>query len=300
MLSRMTMTDIYLVPYHSEPGLHLEGSTGQFKVVEEAILADEWPYDNGDDPSFYVARRGGPLTWGVCRQQVRNSIGNGSIVVYFSFTSHGSKNRYRLSAVATVSDKLDRGDVYNDERLRQHRDLYLNVLVWPGTKSWDYDESDREENARHSDWLWRIAVHGKSKEAFQHRQRRAYKRAQFDGGEVELARNYILFSGASDETYIAPDPPRVATARKGRHERWTDKELRRLTVKLAGKETKSGRHHLRTENRSGRNVHPVIRFNLPLEEAIKWRKNLICALMRRSATEIALRKQSHSGKARGS
>lgn len=294
------MTDIYLVPYHSEPRKHLEGSSGHFRVVEEAIIADEWPYDNGDDPSFYVARKGGPLTWGVCRQQVRNSIEIGGIVVFFSYTSHGSKIQYRLSAVATVADKLDRGDVYNDERLSRHRDLYLNVLVGPGTQGWDYEESDREEAARHSDWLWRIAVHGKSKDAFRRQHRRAYKEAHFDDGEVELAKNYVLFSGASDETYIAPVPPRVAAARKGRHERWADKELRRLTVKLAGKETKSGRHHLRTENRSGRNVHPVIHFNLPLEEAIKWRQNLACALMRRSATEIALRKQSHSGKARGS
>jgi hypothetical protein len=53
------MTSIYLVPYHSEPGRHLKGSAGQFAVVEKAIAAGAWPYDNGDDPAFYVARKGG-------------------------------------------------------------------------------------------------------------------------------------------------------------------------------------------------------------------------------------------------
>jgi hypothetical protein len=110
------MTAVYLVPYHSEPGLHLDGCAGQFATVENAIVAGEWPYDNGDDPSFYVARNGGPLTWGVCRQDVRNSIESGSIVVFFSYTSRHDKVRYRLSAVATVADNVDRRTVFTDPR----------------------------------------------------------------------------------------------------------------------------------------------------------------------------------------
>jgi hypothetical protein len=65
-------------------------------LLEKAIIDGEWPYDNGDDPSFYVARRGGLLTWGVCRQDVRNSIEPGSIVVFFAYTSKDGAVYYRL------------------------------------------------------------------------------------------------------------------------------------------------------------------------------------------------------------
>ena len=164
------MTSIYLAPYHSQPGLHSNGSAGQFAVVEKAIHAREWPYDNGDDPSFYVARKGGPLTWGVCRQDVRNAITIGSIVVFFSFTSESHEICYRLSAIATVADKLDRRAVYSDGRFAERRHTYLNVLIKAGTCGWQYDESDRERRAQHyPDWLWRISVHGKNKEPFQSR-----------------------------------------------------------------------------------------------------------------------------------
>jgi hypothetical protein len=87
------MTDIYLVPYHSlrPESRILAACSGQFARVERAIMAAEWPYDNGDDPSFYVARRyGGPLTWGVCRPDVRSTIQTGSIVVFLKKT--GTRN----------------------------------------------------------------------------------------------------------------------------------------------------------------------------------------------------------------
>jgi len=42
--------------------------------VETAIRDAEWPYDNGDDPSFHMARKSGRLTWGVCRKGLRNAI----------------------------------------------------------------------------------------------------------------------------------------------------------------------------------------------------------------------------------
>lgn len=276
----MNKTAIYLVPYHSEPGLHLNGASGQFAVVEKAIAAGEWPYDNGDDPSFYVARKGGPLTWGVCRQDVRNAMKPGSVVVFFSFTAQNRSVLYRLSAVATVADKLDRPAFYKDVRFREHRDLYLNVLVRPMTGGWEYDESDRERKARHSDWLWRIAVHGREKQPFQVRHKKTYKAGQFNRSEVPLAKNYIVFSAAGDETCIPPAPPQVATATRGRHEKWTDEELRSLTIDVAGAMTRNGRNHLRTTNRSGRNLHPEIRFDLPSDQARAWRRNLISVLMK--------------------
>ena len=281
--AQLNMTAIYLVPYHSQPGLHLNGAAGQFAVVESAIVGGEWPYDNGDDPSFYVARQGGPLTWGVCRQDLRNEIKIGSIVVFFSFTRKGLKTMYRLSGVATVADRLDRRAVFSDRRLRRHRHLYLNVLVRPQGKGWEYDEGDREQKARHSDWLWRIAVHGKRKEPFQVRHKKIYKTGQLSNNSVRLATNYVVFSTAADETYILPTPPEVAIAASGKHEKWTDDELRALTVALAGATTKNGRDYLRAANPTGRNVHRQIRLDLPPDEALEWRSSLISALRMRNA-----------------
>jgi hypothetical protein len=44
----------------------------------------DWPYDIGDDPSFYAMRKsGGQLSWGICRQDVRNSLCPGDIVAFF-------------------------------------------------------------------------------------------------------------------------------------------------------------------------------------------------------------------------
>ena len=76
-------TDVYLFAYHSETRNNFKECSGQFEVVERAIEADPWPYDNGDDPSFYIAKHGGRLTLGVCRQDSRNPLpapaaGNGA------------------------------------------------------------------------------------------------------------------------------------------------------------------------------------------------------------------------------
>ncbi|MGC1187787.1 MAG: hypothetical protein WA871_10375 [Candidatus Acidiferrales bacterium] len=276
-------TAIYLVCYHSEPGLHLDGSSGQFAIVENAILAGEWPYDNGDDPSFHIARRGGPLTWGVCRQELRNSIKPGSIVVFFSFMPRTQRIRYRLTAAATVTDTLDRRVIFADPRFRDYRDLYLNLLIKPTKDGWRYGENDRERDARHKDWLWRIAIHGRRKESFKSRNRKIYSSGRFADGDVLIAANYILFSPKRTETYIATNPPKVAeaTKEKGATEIWSDSELRRLTVEKAGSNLDSGRDYLRVPNLSGRNVHRQIRFTLPSEEAVTWRQSLISALRSR-------------------
>jgi hypothetical protein len=104
----MKKTDVYFVPYHSNPRQDFNGCSGQYAVVERAINQTGWPYDNGDDPSFYAQHQGALLTWGVCRQQIRNAIRPGSIVVFFSFTGEGCTTCYRMAAVVTVAEKLDR------------------------------------------------------------------------------------------------------------------------------------------------------------------------------------------------
>ncbi|MGA3053865.1 MAG: hypothetical protein ABSD63_06635 [Candidatus Korobacteraceae bacterium] len=278
----MKKTSIYLVCFHSETQ-NLNGSRSQFATVERAIKNQEWPYDNGDDPSFYVARRRGRLTWGVCRQDLRNSLPKNSVVVFFSFTSM-SKDRfvYRLCAVATVDDKVDHRAVYRNAILRGKR--YINVLIRPEKGGWRYDETDRPRPGRHSDWLWRIADHrGFTGKVFKSRYRKVYEDEWFSERtlktrDLKLGNNYIVFSGLTGRTFISAKPPIVATAKKGKHEVWNNAELKRLTVDTASQLLKSQRDYLRVVNSSGRNVHRQIRFEMESDEVTRWRASLISAL----------------------
>jgi hypothetical protein len=278
-------TAIYPVCFHSQGADSLVGCERQFLVVERAIQNHEWPYDNGDDPSFYVARRGGPLTWGVCRQDLRNSIARGSIVVFFSFTPLiQGEVLYRLCAVETVADKLDHRAVHRDRRFSRFRGLYLNTLIAPETGGWRYDETDRHPKQRHNDWLWRIADHrGMTQGEFDTKYNAIYRDERIPHGAADsakplLADNFILFTNPPDRAYISPNPPEVAIAVKGQHEEWFNRRLRTLTVGTAAAFLKSGRDYLRVANSSGRNVHRQLRFDMPSNEAGQWRDALIAAL----------------------
>ena len=276
---------VYLVCFHSESDGSLENAGGQFLRVEESIRAGEWPYDNGDDPSFYVARMGGPLTWGVCRQDLRNSICRGSVVVFFSFSSLGrSRFLYRLCAVSTVIDKVDVRAVYSDRRFSEFRDSYINCLIRPERNGWRHDESNRDKSQSHDDWLWRIADHrGCSKKKFETTHRGVYKsdvisKEAMTSGELTLADNYVVLASAWPLAYMPRNPPEVAIARVGGHEKWNNKILRQLTVGQAARCLPNGRDYLRCINSSNRNVHRQIRFTMSEEEVILWRRELICAL----------------------
>ncbi len=282
------MTGVYLVPYRSFPQTnHLVAASGRFACVGRAIVANEWPYDNGDDPSFFAARRDrGPLTWGVCRQDVRNNIQPGSICVFFAFTRDRGKTRYRMSAVATVSETLDRRVVFQDRRFRGM--TYINVLIRPDGNGWVYDENDRPAGDRHEDWLWRIAAHGATgKSEFDADARNAHilDNGHFMDGDVEIARNYVVFSKRPDETYISPHPPLVATAKNGAHERWNTDELKCLTVCVAACRHPKKRVFLRSKG-SGY-VHRQLTFELPVGEAVQWRRLLIATLCRKSVPGAA-------------
>jgi hypothetical protein len=285
MRADVNTTAIYLVCFHSEKPKSFEGSKRQYREVETAIDHDEWPYDNGDDPSFYVARQGGRLTWGVCRQDLRSAIAKDSIVVFFSFTPL-PKNEilYRLCAVATVDDKLDHRAVQRDHRLSQFRHLYINGLITPENVGWRYDETDRRSSQRHKDWLWRIACHrGVKQEKFNKAYADIYDYGRFSDAalasrKLQLAENYVVFSSPPDRAFISPNPPEVALAAKGEHERWMDQKLQEMTVGTAAALLKSRRDYLRVANKSGRNVHRQIRFEMVADEASRWRDELIAAL----------------------
>lgn len=278
-------TAIYLVCFHSEKPESLEGLCRPFLTVEAANRDGEWPYDNGDDPSFWVARRGGPLTWGVCRQDLRNAIRNGSMVAFFSFAPlSDGRILYRLCGVTTVAEKVDLRALHSEKRFARFRRSYSNALIKRYAQGWRYDESDRRPSQRHQDWLWRIADHqGMSQKEFNARYAAVYRKGWFSdaalaNGRLKLATNYVVFSTGGREAYISHDPPEVAIAHKGQHERWTNRIVQSLTVATAAKYLKSRRDYLRVANSSGRNVHRQIRFEMPADQAIIWREELIAAL----------------------
>ncbi len=277
-----SQTNIFLLPYHSEPDQDIADARGRFEIVERAIIAGEFPYDNGDDPSFYVERHGGRLTWGVCRPNVRSQLKVGDIAVFFSFTTVEPDSRYvlyRLSAVATVEAKLDHRAPFSDPRLKGSE--YINTLIRPEGFWWKYDETDRREQARHGDWFWRIADRqGNTQERFNELlfarvcKEGGFADAHVKSGVVRLAGNYILFSNEADKTLVAPVPPDVAVAEKGHIEQWNHQTLRRLTVGTAADHGK--RDHLRTLGQG--HIHPPIRFSMAADEARVWRSKLITAL----------------------
>src|SRR5215469_4484570 len=81
-----------------------------------------------------------PLTWGVCRQDLRNAIPVGSIVLFFSFTPVEDEVLYRLCAVATVETKLDHRAANLKPQLKRHP--YINALIRADGRRWLYDETD--------------------------------------------------------------------------------------------------------------------------------------------------------------
>jgi len=257
----------------------LSGCKSQYEKVEAAIRDAKWPYDNGDDPSFYVTRQhGGPLTWGVCRQDLRTQIDDGSIVVFFSFTPlKGGKVSYRLCAVATVAEKLDHRAVDRDRRFSRFRDFYINRMITRKNGWWCYDETDRPASVRHKDWFWRMAADRSStRQKFNTDfawiyEGEKFRESDIASGRLHLAKNYVVFSTRPEESFISWDPPEVAIAVKGEREEWakTHRKLEELTVGKARLWHPGGRDYLRAANRSNCNVHRQLGFDMPTEDTLR-------------------------------
>jgi len=272
--------DVYIACFHSQPGQDIKRASGQFEIVEKAILAGEWPYDNGDDPSFFQARRGNPLTWGVCRQNVRNAIQPHDIVIFVSFTKAEGEIRYRFCAVSTVGQKLDHR--YAAEQPSLKGKSYINLLIEPDLRHerWLHCENDRRLGARHKDWLWRIADHdGINQETFNRELGAVYRQGWFsntttiEGKPLRMANNYVLFN----DSVIARNPPVIAHANQGSEEIWTNKSLKDAIFASAPNAT---RRNIRTKNPSI--AHPHIRWSLESAKAKAWKAALAREIERNS------------------
>ena len=234
----------------------------------------------GDDPSFKAMREiGGPLTWGVCRQDVRNRVRTGDIVVFIS--CHRSKvtrsSEYRLCSIATVERKIRQSDVWLDDSLRKFS-RYSNLLVKPSHsgRGWDHFEPPFNGPHGHSDWFWRIANYaGLKKDDFKqiHSTNRYEPGTRIRGRTIEIACNYVIFSSNNAETVVLADPPVVASRREGQpFESWKSdrlsNEIKKLTLGMAERSSNRKRW-LRTGNTPQPHRHIV--FELPRGDAENWR-----------------------------
>lgn len=259
------------------------GST--IAAFKRALKRQDWSYDSGDDPSFYAARKfGGQLSWGICRQDVRNRLGRGDIVVFFSFRKfkETGDSEYRLCALVTVDRKVRQIDLWQDRNLEIYR-KYFNLLIRPsGSKhgAWEHFEPTLAGPRLHRDWLWRMAEHqGFRKKDFKELQEsgRLETGATIRGRSVVIARNYVLFSCDAAETNILSEPRVIAWHSKGKPaEEWNQDKfsqaVRRLTLDVSA-QANGRRRSLRIRN--SQRAHRHIVFQLPRSKAEKWRDEFL-------------------------
>jgi hypothetical protein len=279
------MVRIYLAPYHArgEADARFPCIHGAIRLKRN-VSSDEWPYDVGDDPSFFCSKRdGGPLTWGICRPDVRNPIRPGDIVVFFSFREmkDAKETEYRLCAVATVGNKVRMTDLWKHPELERFR-RYDNLLIKPKARAprcWKHFESKLKEQQGHDDWLWRICEHPKrvSKNSFDRRDEFCHDE-EIEGHPLRVARNYVIFSTRCGETHILPSPPLVARYHGGKGtEEWendrTSAKVFRLTLGEANRVNGSARF-LRIPGGGG-HPHRHIKWEVTRDEASDLRSRLI-------------------------
>ncbi len=285
----MATIRIYFAAFHAtsdDSSMSPCGST--IDAFKRAVKRQNWPYDNGDDPSFYAMRKfGGQLSWGICRQDVRNRLRHGDIVVFFSFRKfkETGDSEYRLCALATVEKKVRQLDLWEDRTLRKFT-RYFNLLIKPSKSSrytWKHFEPTLEGSRLHGDWLWRIADHrGFRKKDFKKLQATDSFRigAMIRGRSLVVAANYVLFSADRAKTHVLSRPPVVAWHSKGKPaEEWNpdgfSQSVRQLTLDVA--ERANGRKRsLRIRN--SQRAHRHIVFKLPQPDAETWRAEFLALI----------------------
>lgn len=245
-----------------------------------APINDEaWPYDRGDDPSFFArlneAKKPGPLTWGICRGDVRNRIMKGDVVVFFSKRGAQNNDEYSLSAIVTVEAKIKHTEVLNPKTGFRN---YYNLLIRPTGhhNRWEHFEPPQNGPRGHSDWIWRIVERrGLSRGGLVRIERAGFfnDRTTVNGQRLmkSIASNYVVFSNNQRLSFILGEP--IPIARRNNDmpiEKWyannLSGEIKIFTIGRMQGETKRG---LRVDRI--RNAHPTIRVVSTNAEVEAWR-----------------------------
>lgn len=230
-----------------------------YVAVYRRAIADGWPYDFGDDPSFQASKEtGGRITWGVCRPNVRNKLKAGDLVVFIA-VDRELPARYQFVGFATVDRRVSRDAIWRDSRLKVYRN-YRNLLVRSAINGFEHHEPRHfDRRVWHRDWLDRIIdADQRNSKGIDEIQRGNFltDASKAAGQLIRLGENYVIFRPHGVETLILTNPPTIAVA-DGRsdHERWLDdrfaRGLRTLIIAPAP------RDYLRT---ASFRPHPYIRL----------------------------------------
>jgi hypothetical protein len=236
--------------------------------------AAEWPSDIGDDPSFTASLEmgalGGRLTWGVCRPNIRNRLQIGDVVAFFAadrFVERRPKPvRYCFVGYATVEKKVSQTELWTNRDLAVYRN-YVNLLVARrGTDEFEHIETfSPRRSLWHDDWLWRIADNeGLRKKVFVGVESRGTFDSDTTVGRrpLEIACNYVIFAAEGSGTFIAADPPEVATAHQsGVSETWHHDPASKEIYHLIFDHVATGRRRLRTTNPQTAHPHIALRID---------------------------------------
>jgi hypothetical protein len=210
------MSKIYLSPYTSTLLVdeQVGGCAKSFAPLHVALQKRDWPYDYGDDPSFFCRRNlHGALTLGLTwfRTSARHTPHD--VVVFFSFTKIERHDvEYRLSAIATVERKIRQSDIFLNPSYKKYSH-YLNLLVQPtdGTgKSWEHYEPGSPEQDWHKDWFHRIVPHkffSKGELDVQAAKNSVSLDSYIDGKQFRFGYNHVLFSDDPSQTLVLEHPP---------------------------------------------------------------------------------------------
>ncbi len=284
------MSKIYLSPYTSSllADEQVSGCAKSFAPLHAALRKREWPYDYGDDPSFFCRHTlNQTLTWGVCRADVRNQVNPGDVVVFFSFTKIEKHDvEYRLSAIATVERKIRQSDIFMNPSYKKYSN-YLNLLVRPTDgdgKAWDHYEPGSPEQDWHTDWLNRIVPHklfSKGELGVQAAKNSVSLDSYIDGKQFRFGYNYVVFSDDPRQTLVLEHPPTVAHAKPPKAEVWSDDKLSREVFgrTIAESQPDGVKRSLRLDNKVQQPHSPPIRWEPKKKSVEEWRNEFIGFLL---------------------
>jgi hypothetical protein len=162
------MTELYAAAYIAPlpTQRHLPPEPSEItRAFYEKAGKSTFPYDIGDDPAFFSAYHlNGPVTWGVCRADVRCAIARGDWMVFFSSELDRQNQTikcYRFVGALCVENKLRHTSLFEPHVNQSYRS-YLNLLIRPKGSGWEHFEpalspSKRtSESGWHDDWSWRM------------------------------------------------------------------------------------------------------------------------------------------------
>jgi len=246
------MPSLYIAVYLARPPGPAPGGASETETAFYAAPRSGFPYDAGDDPAFFSARRyGGPITWGVCRRDIRCSIRKDDGIVFIAAQDDPRDKtvHYRFVAALRVADKMQHTAASVDPLFGR----YLNLLIRPRGAGWEHHEPVAKQN--HRDWLWRITCQslGLHRNKFEAAGQSHKPGAPLTirGHLVPLASNYVVF-GTSSAT-LALDTPLIARFRRGQpHESWESDERSAAIRELI---LRDSNRHLRTSNRQQPHRH---------------------------------------------